>query len=72
MKKTILFFIFCLAFFSAFPQGGEGDLPESWGLNLSELPNVVRLPALDFEMIIQQDSINDLDKSMPWRYGIER
>ncbi len=72
MKKTILFFIFCLAFFSAFPQGGEGDLPESWGLNLSELPNVVRLPALNFEMIIQQDSINDLDKTMPWRYGIER
>ncbi len=72
MKKTILFFIFCLAFFSAFSQGGGGDLPESWGLNLTEQPNVVRLPALDFELIIQQDSINDLDKSMPWRYGIER
>ncbi len=72
MKKTLLFFIFCFAFFSAFSQGGGGDLPESWGLNLTEQPNIVRLPALDFELIIQQDSINDLDKSMPWRYGIER
>ncbi len=72
MKKTLLFFIFCIIFSNAFSQDGDGDLPESWGLNLAELPNVVRLPALDFEMIIQQDSINDLDKSMPWRYGIER
>ncbi|SRX54620.1 T9SS type A sorting domain-containing protein [Aequorivita sp. CIP111184] len=71
MKKTILF-IFFLAFFSAFPQGGEDYLPESWSLNLLEQPNIVRLPALDFELIIEQDSINDLDKSMPWRYGIER
>ncbi len=72
MKKTLLFFIFCFASLTSFSQGGIGDLPESWSLNLSELPKVIRLPALDIEMIIQQDSINDLDKTMPWRYGIER
>ncbi len=72
MKKTLLFFILCLVFSSAFSQGMEGDLPISWNLNLAEHPNIIHLPALDFELIMQQDSINDLDKSMPWRYGIER
>ncbi|MDP2686197.1 MAG: T9SS type A sorting domain-containing protein [Aequorivita sp.] len=72
MKKTLLFFILLLAFFTAFPQGGNGDTPESWGLYLAEQPNSIRLPALDIELIIEQDSINDLDKSNPWRYGIER
>lgn len=72
MKKTLLFFILFLAFFTAFPQGGNGDTPESWGLNLAEQPNIISLPALDIELIIKQDSINDLDKSNPWRYGIER
>lgn len=72
MKNTTLFFIGFIIFFTAFSQGGDGDLPESWDLNLGVLPNIVRLPLLDFEEIIQQDSINDLDKTMPWRYGIER
>ena len=47
-------------------------MPESWDLNLSELPAIIHLPALDFRAIKQEDSINDQDKSMPWRYGIER
>lgn len=72
MKKKLLFFIFCFTFLTSFSQDGEGNSPESWDLNLTELPNIVRLPVLDFEMILQQDSINDLDKTMPWRYGIER
>lgn len=72
MNKKILFFILCFAFISAFPQGGDEDLPESWDINLTEYPNIIQLPLLDFEVIIQQDSINDLDKSLPWRYGIER
>lgn len=71
MKKTTIFFIFFFTFFTAFPQGGGGELPESWDLNLATVPNIIRLPTLDFENITLQDSINDLDKSLPWRYGIE-
>lgn len=72
MKKTLLFFILCFFFFNAFSQGGGNGFPESWQLNLTQHPKVINLPALDTELIIQQDSINDLDKTMPWRYGIER
>ncbi len=71
MKKTILFFILFFTIFTAFPQGGGDNLPESWDLNLERVPNIIQLPILDFENIVQQDSINDLDKSLPWRYGIE-
>ncbi|AFL81333.1 hypothetical protein Aeqsu_1857 [Aequorivita sublithincola DSM 14238] len=71
MKKTTLFFILFFTIFTAFPQGGGGDLPESWDLNLEIVPSIVRLPAIDFQNVTQQDSINDLDKTMPWRYGIE-
>ncbi|MAB57803.1 MAG: hypothetical protein CL524_09700, partial [Aequorivita sp.] len=71
MKKTILCFIFCTVYLVALPQGMGWDLPESWNLNLAEHPEIFHLPPLDTQLILQQDSINDLDKSMPWRYGIE-
>ncbi|WP_310991342.1 T9SS type A sorting domain-containing protein [Aequorivita marina] len=57
---------------TAFSQGGDGDMPESWGLNLEAVPSLVSLPPLNFEAIKHEDSINDLDKTMPWRYGVER
>lgn len=71
MKKTTIFFIFCFYVLIAFPQGNGSDFPISWDLELQQQPEVIRLPTLDLELIVQQDSINDLDKSMPWRYGIE-
>ncbi|MCG2418495.1 T9SS type A sorting domain-containing protein [Aequorivita sp. F47161] len=71
MKKITLFFILCFYVLIAFSQGSGGPLPESWDLNLGEQPDVIRLPPLDLEIIAQQDSLNDLDKSMPWRYGVE-
>lgn len=72
MREITLFFLGFFICLTAFSQGGDDDMPESWGLDLDMVPAVVSLPPLDFEAIIHQDSINDLDKSMPWRYGIER
>lgn len=72
MKKITLFFIGFLIYLTAFSQGGDGELPESWELSLDVSPHIIKLPLFDFEAIMEQDSINDLDKSMPWRYGIER
>ena len=72
MKKTTLFFILVLYSFVAFSQGDEPVYPASWDLQLREQPVVIELPPLDLEEVQQEDSINDLDKSMPWRYGISR
>lgn len=71
MKKTTLFFILCFTFLYAFSQGNGEPLPVSWGLNMESTPSIVELPAIDFETINREDKVNDQDKSMPWRYGIE-
>src|SRR5690606_34246779 len=57
---------------TVFSQEGDNSLPKSWELNLSETVALVQLSPLDLEYVIAQDSINDLDKSTPWRFGIER
>lgn len=72
MKKITFLFIFCLLSYTAFSQEEGQELPESWDINLPELPEIIKLNLLDLRLIREQDSINDLDKSMPWRYGIER
>ncbi|MGV6827992.1 MAG: T9SS type A sorting domain-containing protein [Flavobacteriales bacterium] len=73
MKKTVFFLFFFITFFS---QGQKQILPVSWSLDFQKkyptrMSSIV-LPPLDIEGISIQDSINDLDKTMPWRYGIER
>lgn len=44
----------------------------SWQLSLRSNTGIIELPPLDLTAVAQQDSINDLDKSLPWRYGIAR
>ncbi len=72
IKKITLLFAVLFVFFTTFSQEGGGELPESWNLDLIDFPEIVQLSPLEFDLIRQQDSVNDLDKSMPWRYGIER
>ncbi len=71
MEKTTLFYLLFFAIFTSFSQGGGDEMPESWNLNLTTLPRIINLPVLDFDNIVEQDSINDMDKTLPWRYGIE-
>ena len=71
MKKTLLVVFLFLAFLSCFSQVTE-ETPLSWQLSIRSNVNIIELPPLDLEEIIEQDSINDLDKSLPWRYGISR
>ena len=47
-------------------------LPPSWELDLRQGIDQIVLPATDLTEIRRQDSINDLDKGRPYRYGIER
>lgn len=47
------------------------DKPVSWGLGLEDI-SPIELPPLDLSQIIAEDSINDRDKSKPWRYGVLR
>lgn len=71
MKKLLFLLCFALSFVSALSQETDGADPVSWGLNLSTIEPIV-LPPLNLEQIRKEDSINDLDKSLPWRYGVTR
>jgi len=72
MKKYLLLIIMFSISFSSFSQDENNRLPTSWEYNVRNAINPIELPPLDLENIISEDSINDLDKSMPWRYGISR
>jgi len=55
-----------------FAQENGEVVPASWSENVeSNVPPIVLRP-LDLTTIKAEDSINDLDKSLPYRYGIKR
>ena len=72
MKIKLLFILLLCFHITSFSQEEDKIVPISWGLNLNRNASVIELPPIDLEAVIAEDSINDLDKSMPWRYGIER
>lgn len=55
-----------------FPQDTAQPLPISWGHDIRDHIEVVDMPDLDLNGIYKEDSINDQNKSSPWRYGIIR
>lgn len=67
MKKRLLFIFLCCVYGAI-----QAQQPVSWENTTLNTPDVIVLPPLDLEAIQQEDAINDLDKSQPWRYGIER
>ena len=70
MKEKLLFIVLILYSIISFSQ--EDRLPMSWEYNVRSTVTPIELPPIDLETIIAEDSINDLDKSLPWRYGISR
>ena len=72
MKRFLLFILLISFSFLSFSQGNERDTPMSWDYDLRSSITPIELPPLNIENIIAEDSINDLDKSLPWRYGISR
>ena len=71
MKKIVFFVFILFAVLPCFSQGLD-TRPMSWQMDVRANVTAIELPSLDLEGVVQQDSINDLDKSLPWRYGISR
>ncbi len=72
MKRFLLFILILIISNGLFSQEANRTLPMSWNYNLRSSIDLIELPPLDIESIVAEDSINDLDKSLPWRYGISR
>ena len=72
MKKIILFFFLFAILSISFSQDISREFPISWSIENKNEITPIELPPLDLEVVIAEDSINDLDKSLPWRYGVTR
>lgn len=70
MKRTTLLVLLCLGFsLQSFAQGDR--TPISLELGLEDIDPIVLSP-IDIEALAIEDSINDLNKTLPWRYGVTR
>ncbi len=72
MKKITFFFFLILFANSAFSQERSADTPISWRTENIEEITPIELPPLNLLALQKEDSINDRDKSIPWRYGVKR
>lgn len=70
--KQLLLIAFILSLTFSFAQTNDTDIPYSWKNTISTKAPIIELPPLDLLQVAAEDSINDLDKSQPWRYGITR
>lgn len=76
MKKILLFFLIFTLITTSYSQDEDSIFPVSWSKDFKEhnrgdITPIVLTP-LDLEAVIAEDNINDLDKSLPWRYGVTR
>jgi V8-like Glu-specific endopeptidase len=67
-KNAILIFCMLLASASISAQINHGGMP--LGRNLSASPPIIALASPDLESYEAEDAINDLDKSIPYRFGV--
>jgi len=72
MKRILLFFFLFSVLFTSFSQDMSKEMPISWSQNIENEILPIELPPLDLEALIAEDYINDLDKTIPWRYGVSR
>lgn len=74
MKKV--YFVFAMVLFLVFSFAGLSQV-EQGGLPLSfENPELIKtalifetMPAVDVQKLLKEDSINDVFKDVPWRFG---
>lgn len=74
MKKIFLKSIVLPLLFTGFnllAQVTNTGKPQSWELQNRSQTNAVIMPQIDFDLVAQEDAINDLDKSNPYRFGYE-
>lgn len=71
MKRHLLLVFLLLLSASFFAQENDA-VPMSWSQNIRSTVIPIVLPPLDLSETMAEDAVNDLDKSQPWRYGVER
>ena len=73
---VVRFSLLAFTFISVFlgnAQVKNGDIPNSWKGNIYSKRSMTPVVLKEFDLLKlkQEDAINDLDKSIPWRFGHE-
>ena len=72
MNKILLFVIFAFSILGMKAQVSQGGEPIRWlDKTLSEQIPFVETPPIDLEYLAMEDAITDLDKRLPYRFGVE-
>jgi len=71
MKLKLLLLTTCITIFSFAQQIPEELRPPSWDITKKQNLKPYQLPKFDIKSLQEEDAINDLDKSKPWRFGYE-
>jgi len=71
LRYLLLLFFFALLNFTTSAQFVDMGTPISWKgkMGILKKQSEVLLPAIDIASLMAEDSINQLDKSSPWRFG---
>jgi len=72
MRLFLLLLLFVFSPLIINGQEQEVVLPFSWDYELQNRIVPIELPPLDLRSVIEEDRVNDKDKSLPWRYGVNR
>ncbi|MUU77027.1 T9SS type A sorting domain-containing protein [Winogradskyella endarachnes] len=66
--KLLLPFLF-ISIFSFAQQIPEDVKPPSWQYKSLSTPRAFKLPSFNLQALIDEDKVNDTNKSIPWRFG---
>jgi lysyl endopeptidase len=71
MKFKLLFAILFVSLFTFAQQIPDNIKPPSWSLESLNTIRPHKLASFDIKKLMDEDKINDKDKSIPWRFGQE-
>ncbi|WP_420574623.1 T9SS type A sorting domain-containing protein [Kordia sp.] len=69
--KKITFFLLLTFILQVTAQNSQRPQPKSWNLSNLEKVAPIELAKPDLKSLRAEDEINDLDKSIPWRFGAD-
>ena len=69
--KNFIFMLLFACFFQVTSLNAQELAPESWSIPTIDKVVPIQLEKPDLTTLIAEDAVNDLDKSIPWRFGYD-
>jgi hypothetical protein len=69
--KNFIFMLLAVCFFQVTAQNAQRPVPESWNIPTIDKVAAIQFEEPDLTQFHAEDAVNDLDKSIPWRFGYD-